>query len=204
MLARQKGQASLGFRQASQALGLIDRVIKPAQLIDQAQLQGLLAGPDPALGDLAHPGRAEFAALAGVAYQKDVYRCAVSLAGPSDMTRQLAYFREKSLGDSRNPATRYWRNFLRVKSDYDPRLDEISPALHLGGIAVPVMLIHGKDDTAVQIDQSRRMEKALKALNKPVELVEMKGEDHWHSNSETGFEMLSRSVKFLEACNPPY
>lgn len=90
-----------------------------------------------------------------------------------------------------------------MKSDHDKRVGEISPALHPEGITVPVMLIHGKDDTVVPFDQSRKMERALKALNRPVEFVEMKGEDHWLSKSETRLEMLTRSVKFLETCNPP-
>ena len=143
-----------------------------------------------------------YAALAGVAFQKDIYRCAVSVAGPTDMYRHQDYIAEKNNWYSRNPATRYWRNYLQVKSDHDSRLGEISPALHADGVSVPVMLIHGKDDTVVPFDQSRKMERALKALNSPVEFVEMKGEDHWLSNSETRLQMLTSSLKFLETCNP--
>ena len=40
---------------AGQRLGLVHRLVEAAELVDQAQLLGLGAGPDPALGDLAHP-----------------------------------------------------------------------------------------------------------------------------------------------------
>ena len=118
------------------------------------------------------------------------------------MYRQLDYLNEKNGWESRNPASRYWRNYLQVKSDHDKRVGEISPALHAEGVSVPVMLIHGKDDTVVPFDQSQKMERALKALNRPVEFVVLKGEDHWLSKSETRLQMLTSSVKFLESCNP--
>ena len=41
--------------QARQRLGLVHRLVEAAQLVDQAQRLGLFTGPDPALGDLAHP-----------------------------------------------------------------------------------------------------------------------------------------------------
>jgi dipeptidyl aminopeptidase/acylaminoacyl peptidase len=161
--------------------------------------QGVVDAKRVAIAGASYGG---YAALAGVAFQKDVYRCAVSVAGPADMYRQLDYLKEKNNWDGRNPASRYWRNYLQVKSDNDKHLGEISPALHAEGITVPVMLIHGKDDTVVPFDQSQKMERALKALNRPVELVTLKGEDHNLSKSETRLEMLTRSVTFLETCNP--
>jgi dipeptidyl aminopeptidase/acylaminoacyl peptidase len=68
---------------------------------------------------------------------------------------------------------------------------------------VPVMLIHGKDDTIVAYEQSEFMLKALKKANKPVEMVTLKKEDHWLSRSETRLLMLQSSVAFLKANNPP-
>lgn len=157
---------------------------------------------DPKRVAIAGASYGGYAALAGVAFQKDIYRCAVSVAGPADMYRQLDYLTEKNGWEGNNPGSRYWRNYLQVKSDHDKRVGEISPVLHPQGISVPVMLIHGRDDTVVPFDQSQKMERALKALNRPVEFVQMKGEDHWLSKSETRLQMLTSSVRFLETCNP--
>jgi len=82
-------------------------------------------------------------------------------------------------------------------------VDAISPLEHIDKVNVPVMLIHGKDDTVVAYEQSEIMLKALKKANKQVELVTMKKEDHWLSRSETRLLMLKGSMAFIEANNPP-
>ncbi len=143
-----------------------------------------------------------YAALAGVTLQTGIYRCAVSLAGPSNMSKQLL-FQSANYGTSRNAFSRYWHEYLGVKNDRDPTLDAISPELQAAKASAPILLIHGVDDTVVPIDQSKRMEAALKRAGKPVEMVVLKGEDHWLSTSETRLEMLTASTAFLERCNPP-
>lgn len=143
-----------------------------------------------------------YAALAGVTLQTGVYQCAVSLAGPSNMSKQLLYGSSRQ-GSEKNPGSRYWHEYVGVKSDTDPALNSLSPELQAEKASAPIMLIHGVDDTVVPIDQSRRMEAALKKAGKPVEMVTLKGEDHWLSTSETRLEMLTASTAFLERCNPP-
>ncbi len=64
-------------------------------------------------------------------------------------------------------------------------------------------MIHGKDDTVVPIDQSRRMLSALKGAGKPAELVELPGQDHWLSEETTRIQMLKASVDFVVRNNPP-
>ena len=85
----------------------------------------------------------------------------------------------------------------------DPALDAISPIRRLDKLAAPILLIHGRDDTVVPIGQSRRMAQALRAAGKPVELVELAGEDHWLSTGETRLQMLRATVAFLEKNDPP-
>lgn len=65
------------------------------------------------------------------------------------------------------------------------------------------MLIHGKDDTVVPIEESYAMERALKSAGKPVELVVMPGEDHWLSSEATRLLMLQSATSFIERYNPP-
>ncbi len=162
--------------------------------------QGLI---DPARVAITGASYGGYASLAAVTLQSGVYRCAASVSGPANMREHQAYLRERNNDDSKTIATRYWREFLGVKSDNDPALDVMSPALHADKASVPIMLIHGRDDTVVPISQSHHMEAALKKAGKPVELVELKGEDHWLSRSDTRLQMLTASVRFLEACNPP-
>ena len=82
-------------------------------------------------------------------------------------------------------------------------LDQLSPIKHLDAVKVPVLLIHGKDDTIVPFKQSSLMFDALTRAAKKAQLVTLKREDHWLSRSETRLQMLQASVAFLRANNPP-
>ena len=47
------------------------------------------------------------------------------------------------------------------------------------------------------------MAQALRTAGKPVEFVELDGEDHWLSRGDTRLRMLNETVRFLERHNPP-
>jgi dipeptidyl aminopeptidase/acylaminoacyl peptidase len=143
-----------------------------------------------------------YAALAGATLDAGVYRCAVAVAGISDLHRFLAW--ERGSGGSKHTSVmRYWDRYMGAKSPDDPALDEISPAKRLEKLSAPILLIHGRDDTVVPIEQSQIMLDALKKAGKPAEMVTLQSEDHWLSRSETRLQMLEATVKFLEANNPP-
>jgi dipeptidyl aminopeptidase/acylaminoacyl peptidase len=140
-----------------------------------------------------------YAALAGATLDTGVYRCAVSDAGVSDLHKLVA--RMDNTIDNRGE--RFWDRFLGVSDYNDPKLDAISPIKHIDKVSVPILLIHGRDDTRVPFSQSQAMADALKAAGKPVEFVVLNGEDHFLSRSATRLQMLEATVKFLEANNPP-
>jgi esterase/lipase len=142
-----------------------------------------------------------YAALAGVTLDPGVYRCAISIAGISDLARMLRW---ENRGGVENPeVTRYWDRFWGVSGSMDPLLNTISPIKHVDAVKVPVLLIHGRDDTVVPFEQSQIMFDALKDNKKEVELVTLKKEDHWLSRGETRLQMLEATVAFLRAHNPP-
>jgi dipeptidyl aminopeptidase/acylaminoacyl peptidase len=142
-----------------------------------------------------------YAALAGVTLQKDVYRCAVSVAGIGDVSDFLQW--RVNQGGSKSLTIRYWNRFLGIEAYNDPKLATISPAKLAAKASAPILLIHGQDDTTVPYGQRADMSKALKAAGKPVELVTLRGEDHDLSNAQTRLEMLTSAVTFLEKNNPP-
>ena len=141
-----------------------------------------------------------YASLAGVTLQQGLYRCAVSVAGVSDPEALLTYERERSGGTT--AATRYVRAFMGVKSVLEGELNAISPVKQAAKADAPILLIHGKDDTVVPIEESYAMERALKSAGKRVELVVMPGEDHWLSSEATRLLMLRSAVDFIERNNP--
>lgn len=137
-----------------------------------------------------------YAALAGVTLQSGIYRCAVSLAGPSDLRSMLSY-EETATGGSRNQTLRFWQRFMGAKSSSDPALDAISPVKWAAKVNVPVLLIHGADDTIVQFSQSKEMATALTRAGRPTEVVKLADEDHWLSRSATRTAMLGAVGNFL-------
>jgi dipeptidyl aminopeptidase/acylaminoacyl peptidase len=141
-----------------------------------------------------------YAALAGITIESGVYRCAVSVAGLSDLRR----FRKWTIAtNSGRLPQRYWDRFMGTADQKDPALIAISPIEHVAAVTVPVLLIHGRDDTVVPFEQSDIMLSALQRAGKSVRLVTMKHEDHWLSRSETRLQMLQATVDFLKTNNPP-
>jgi dipeptidyl aminopeptidase/acylaminoacyl peptidase len=157
---------------------------------------------DPARVCIVGGSYGGYAALAGAALDPGIYRCAVSVAGLSDLKRMLRWLNDWQIRDD-NRTQRYWDRFLGISGPNDPALEAISPIRHIDAITVPVLLIHGKDDTVVPYEQSQVMYDALKGARKDVQLVTLKHEDHWLSRGETRLQMLESSVAFLRAHNPP-
>ncbi len=157
---------------------------------------------DPARVCIVGASYGGYAALAGATLDLGVYRCVASISGVSDLTRMLANVDAKHLG-RQNFEQRYWNRFMGVSGSQDPALDALSPIKHVEAVSIPVLLIHGRDDTVVPFEQSQAMFDALKRSKKDVELVTMPHEDHWLSRSETRLQMLRSVVAFLQAKNPP-
>jgi dipeptidyl aminopeptidase/acylaminoacyl peptidase len=137
-----------------------------------------------------------YAALAGVTLQSGLYRCAVAVAPISDLVKMHSW-----LGYKHGRVSPGLRRFVAQVGDGRAR-ERASPAWHAGQADAPVLLIHGKDDTEVPIEQSRLMQKALEAKGKHVQLIELEGEDHWLSREQTRLDMLKAAVGFVEKHNP--
>ena len=160
--------------------------------------QGLV---DPKRACIVGASYGGYAALAGVTLQQGLYRCAVSVAGVSDLKGMINRMEDWE-GGRGNPEVRYYDRLLGAKSPDDPIVREVSPAAHADRADAPVLLIHGKDDTRVPFAQSQEMYSALKAAGKPVEFIELKDEDHFLSRQATRTQMIEAAVAFVTKHNP--
>jgi dipeptidyl aminopeptidase/acylaminoacyl peptidase len=156
---------------------------------------------DPARVCIVGASYGGYAALAGVTLQSGVYRCAVAVAGISDL--HLFLSRTSDMAGRNARIDRYLDRFLGVSGPNDPHLEEISPASHLAAVTAPILLVHGRDDTVVPFEQSERVAEDLRKAGKNVTLVELKEEDHWLSRRATRLQMLQATVDFLQINNPP-
>ncbi len=194
-----RGSTGLGWKLESAGFGEYGRKMQ-SDLSDGVQALAASGYIDPKRVCIVGASFGGYAALAGVTIGQGVYRCAVSVAGISDI-RKLA---GGGLVDEKyNINMRLWDRYIGAKDPTDPIYDRISPARHAAQADAPILLIHGKDDAVVPIDQSYTMESALKRANKPEELVILPNEDHWLSREATRMQMLQATVKFLEKNNPP-
>jgi acetyl esterase/lipase len=137
-----------------------------------------------------------YAALAGVTLQKGIYRCAVSVAGVSDLADMFWTDYRESGGN------RMLKRNLTESLGPPSTFAEVSPRKRAREADAPILLIHGRDDTVVPYKQSTAMADALKDAGKPVELVELREEDHWLSRGATRRQMLEAAVGFVARHNP--
>lgn len=137
-----------------------------------------------------------YAALAAAAFSSEIYRCHVSINGVSDLRLMLVDNRRRYSRD--HWLVSYWERLYGAEFSDRDELDALSPARHADAFQSPVLLVHGRDDTVVPLDQSRRMRNALRRAGKDVEFAAIKGEDHWLSSQETRIEVLRLVAEFIE------
>ncbi|MCB1675848.1 MAG: S9 family peptidase [Halioglobus sp.] len=112
-----------------------------------------------------------YAALMGIIKTPDLYRCAVSYAGPTDLL---------DLKDRFSKLLYRELAYDLIGRDTD-LLESVSPQRLADKIQVPVLLAHGEKDRTVDVRHSRDMAKALKKYNKAYTYLELPEGSHWLS-----------------------
>jgi dipeptidyl aminopeptidase/acylaminoacyl peptidase len=135
-----------------------------------------------------------YAALAGAVFTPELYACAASVNGVSDLPAMLGHVAKKHGKES--DSLNYWRRHIGGTAS-DAHVVARSPARAAHAVRAPILLIHGVDDTIVPITQSEAMARALAGVGKRHTLVELSGEDHWLSRSETRVRVLKELDAFL-------
>ncbi|MCG8591947.1 MAG: alpha/beta fold hydrolase [Proteobacteria bacterium] len=134
-----------------------------------------------------------YAALQGSATTPDLYRCAISWAGISDLNLLL---RQRDMWIRGRPDSRWIGHWLFDRS----KLASVSPLKSVERIRVPILLIHGEYDSVVIPRHSKRMAKALKKAGKKHEYLELPREWHYTFQEENRMLAYQRIEKFLDSC----
>lgn len=113
-----------------------------------------------------------YAALMGAVKTPELYRCAVSFAGVTDLPDLIGH-----MGQYVGGSDAAKRQIGKAWGDRE-RLRATSPALQAERIQVPVLLLHGSDDRSVPVEQGEAMATALKRAGKTYRYVELEGGDH--------------------------
>lgn len=125
-----------------------------------------------------------YAALMGAVKTPDLYRCAISLNGVTDLAQlyedEYKFEHAKTL-----------REFLNDKRD------ENSPIRHIDKIKIPILLAHGENDRSVFYYHSSRMAAALKRAGKDHEFLTLKDGDHHLSRGDNRLAFFRALDAFL-------
>jgi dipeptidyl aminopeptidase/acylaminoacyl peptidase len=125
-----------------------------------------------------------YAALAGVTFTPELYRCAVNYVGVSDLSIIAGY------GEGNGRMGGIDRTFQSKWIGDDAQyLHDHSPVNFVQNIRVPTLHAYGENDPRVDIDHWKRLKAELDRYNKPYEFVREGEEGHGfnHENARIAF-----------------
>ncbi|MBQ6909787.1 MAG: S9 family peptidase, partial [Synergistaceae bacterium] len=133
-----------------------------------------------------------YAALAGAAFTPDLYACAVSYVGPSNIFTLLESI----------PA--YWKPMLEMEYEEigDPvkdkeLLEAVSPVFHAENIKIPLLVAQGANDPRVNKAESDQIVEAVRKAGKEVVYIVKDNEGHGFQNEENRFDFYRALEEFL-------
>jgi dipeptidyl aminopeptidase/acylaminoacyl peptidase len=138
-------------------------------------------------------GYSGYVALAGAAFTPDLYTCAVSINGITDLP---ALMREVVPDRFRAVSTLQSAWSERIGAPNDPALATKSPINSVKAIKIPVLIAYGAG--AVPSEQSKRMAGALRAAGKRVTTVEIPGDDNWLARTDSSVLVYREIERFLK------
>lgn len=131
-----------------------------------------------------------YIALAGVAFTPELYSCAVSFNGITDLPDFLKQVQRQI--PRRHPLLAHLEEQMGDEEDFAGK----SPARAASTVKAPVLLLHGVDAAIRPVTQSRKMMTALGG-QAPHELIELPGDASWQSDSATRVRVLTEMQRFL-------
>lgn len=128
-----------------------------------------------------------YAAMRAAHRNPEIYKCAMSYAGVSDLPSMIRY-------DRRYLGSKWSRTWVKEQA---PDLRSVSPINYADEVNVPMLIMHGKRDRRVKVNQSRNFAKALKKAGKDVRYVEQPEGDHHFSLEADRVQFLQEMEAFL-------
>jgi dipeptidyl aminopeptidase/acylaminoacyl peptidase len=117
-----------------------------------------------------------YAALMGAIKNPELYKCAISMAGVTDLKDMVRDIQKYEYGRSRA------QRFILTGFEDKDAIKENSPVKRAGELEIPLFLAHGRIDQRVHFDQFKLMNKALKKSSAKITALALNGEDHFLSD----------------------
>ena len=132
-----------------------------------------------------------YAALMEAIENPDLYSCALSMAGVTDLADLLNDSKKYRFGGIRS------KNSILSGFEDRKEMKRFSPAKRAAEMKIPTFIAHGKYDQAVHFDQFKRMKRGLKKSSADVTAVEFNKEDHYLSKEKNAVKFYKEMEKFL-------
>ena len=134
-----------------------------------------------------------YSALAGATFTPELYACAVSYVGPSNIFTLL---------ESIPP---YWKPFIEMEYEEigDPSKDKelleaVSPVFHADKIQIPLFVAQGANDPRVNKAESDQIVEAVRRTGKDVVYMVKDNEGHGFHNEENRFDFYRELEAFFK------
>ncbi len=137
-----------------------------------------------------------YAALMSIVKKPEMYKCAISINGISDLIDMLNYDADR-FGDDSLTIKKLYQLVGHIKKD-KAQLKAQSPLFGIDEIQAGVLLIAGENDKIVEVSQSKKMHNALQKANKYVELIAFEEEGHGIKKIDNKKKMYKRIEIFLQ------
>jgi len=150
---------------------------------------------DPArlcIGGISFGG---YSALMGAASTPELYKCAVSIAGASDLVRFTEWRRDQWGLDSLG--YKYTLKAIGNPKTEPAWLNEVSPAQLAANIRIPILLVHGTEDSVVPYEQGRYMKIRLDRAGRDSRLITLRDEGHSQWKLENRLSVVQEIDAFL-------
>jgi dipeptidyl aminopeptidase/acylaminoacyl peptidase len=147
---------------------------------------------DPKRVCMAGASYGGYAAMRAAQRDGKLFRCAISFAGVSDLGA-IAKFDRNSL---------FGKESVSYLKDKAPDFASVSPLRFPEQFTIPILIMHGKNDLRVPVEQSRNMAARLKSAGKDHRYVEQPLGDHHFSRQEDRLQFLQEMESFLVQHNP--
>jgi len=129
-----------------------------------------------------------YAAAMAAVKTPDLFKCAISFAGVSNL-RSIVL------------KSRYYTNRKFIENQIGRDIDDLkarSPMYQAHKIKIPMLLIHGDNDSVVNVRQSQDFYEELTDLNKPVKYIELEDGDHYLSIQGNRHKTFNAMDTFLK------
>jgi dipeptidyl aminopeptidase/acylaminoacyl peptidase len=154
--------------------------------MDRLVAQGIVDGERMAIYGVSYGG---YAALVGATFTPNVFKCAISMVGPSNLNTLLESFPEYW-----EPMIAMWHKRVGEDGEF---LWSRSPLSKVDDIRIPILIAQGENDPRVKRAESEQIVAAMKERGIPHEYVMYENEGHGLARPENRLDFYHRADRFL-------